>query len=77
MVCSLCDRVCVQVCVSQCPKENYVYLESLALESVDRKAAREKLICKTGVDPVASTVSCSTLSAITSETYISSVYSPQ
>ena len=34
-----------------------MYLESVALESVDRKAAREKLICKTGVDPVASSVS--------------------
>ena len=68
MVCSLCDCVCVQVCVSHCPKENYVYLESLALESVDRKAAREKLICKTGVDPVASTVSWSILSTIINET---------
>ncbi|KAL8625988.1 hypothetical protein ACOMHN_012580 [Nucella lapillus] len=44
-----------QVCVSQCPKENYVYLESEALERTgDRTTARQQLICKDGVNPVTS-----------------------
>ncbi|XP_076436398.1 choline transporter-like protein 2 [Babylonia areolata] len=44
-----------QVCVSQCPKENFVYLESELMETGgEREKAREKLICKMGVDPVAS-----------------------
>lgn len=50
-----------QVCVSECPKANFVYLEAKTLELTNRKAAREKLICKSGVDPVASTESIDSL----------------
>ncbi|XP_076454555.1 choline transporter-like protein 2 [Babylonia areolata] len=47
-----------QVCVSQCPKTNFVYLESEAIEKAgDRTLARQQLICKDGVDPVASKLS--------------------
>ncbi|KAL8568179.1 hypothetical protein ACOMHN_027702 [Nucella lapillus] len=42
-----------QVCVKKCPKENFVYLESEALEAAGRgPEARGKLICKPGVSPM-------------------------
>ncbi|PVD22195.1 hypothetical protein C0Q70_18000 [Pomacea canaliculata] len=45
-----------QVCVSECPQENFVYLESVTLERAgQRQKAREKLICKYDVDPQVST----------------------
>lgn len=50
-----------QVCVSECPQENFVYLESVTLERAgQRQKAREKLICKYDVDPQVSTV-CSVI----------------
>ncbi|KAK7480288.1 hypothetical protein BaRGS_00028456 [Batillaria attramentaria] len=39
------------------PQENFVYLEAKTMDAANRKAAREKLICKHGFDAVASSLS--------------------